>query len=82
MTVQAKFWVQNIQHQGPSTSEADPVATVTLVPVYGSDDENATWSKYTPSGKIEMCITNPAAIEQFELGEEYLITFAKAQQSV
>lgn len=77
-TVQAKFWCQNIQHQGPASSEADPVATVTLAPVYGDNAENADWSKYTPSGKIEMCITNPAAIEQFELGSEYLITFEKA----
>lgn len=77
MTVQAKFWVQNIQHQGPAASEADPVATVTMVPVYGDGKENDSWSKWTPSGKIEMCITNPAAIEQFELGSEYMITFDK-----
>lgn len=78
MTVRAKFWVQNIQHQGPASSEVDPVATVTLVPAYGDCPENAEWSKYTPSGKIEMCITNPAAIEQFELGEAYFVTFEKA----
>lgn len=76
-TVQAKFWVQNIQHQGPQSSEVEPVATVTLVPVYG-DGENADWSKYTPSGKIEMCITNPTAIEQFEVGASYIVSFAKA----
>lgn len=75
MTVQAKFWVQNIQHQSPKSQEADTVANVTLVPVYADGGENDSWSKYTPSGKIEMCITNPDAVDQFELGAEYLITF-------
>lgn len=80
MTVQAKFWVSSIQHQSPQNAKHDQVATITLQPVYstGPDDPNASWSKYTPSGKIEMCITNPAAIAGFELGAEYLITFAKA----
>lgn len=78
MTVRAKFWVSEIRHQGPNSSEADPVATVTMQPVFGDTDENADWSKYTPSGKIEMCITNPNAIEQFEVGGEYLVTFEPA----
>ena len=75
MTVQAKFWVQIIQHQSPKTQESDTVATVTMVPVYADGGKNDSWSKYTPSGKIEMCVTNPDAVDQFELGGEYLITF-------
>lgn len=79
MTVQAKFWVSQINHQSPQNSGHDQVATITLQPVYVTGEgENASWSKYTPSGKIEMCVTNPAAIEQFELGASYLITFEKA----
>lgn len=79
MTVQAKFWVSGIQHQSPSSAVHDQVATVTLQPVYAGDDgSNSDWSKYTPSGKIEMCITNPKAIDQFELGGEYIVTFDPA----
>lgn len=79
MTVQAKFWISAISHQSPKDAPHDQVATITMQPVYeGEGGQNASWSKYTPSGKIEMCITNPAAIEQFELGGTYLITFAPA----
>lgn len=78
MTVQAKFWVSSIQHQSPHSAEADQVANIVLQPVYSNGGENDDWSKYTPSGKIEMCITNPVAISQFELGGEYLISFDRA----
>lgn len=75
MTVQAKFWVEGIHHA--HTESKDSVfATVTMKPVY--DDANKDWSKWTPQGKIEMSITNPFAVEQFALGEQYLITFEHA----
>ncbi len=77
MTVQAKFWVSDIHHQSPSRLTQESVATVTMQPVYADGGENDSWSRHTPSGKIEMCITNPDAVEQFELGGEYLITFGR-----
>lgn len=77
MTVQAKFWVSGIQHQSPKSAECDQVAMIEMQPVFG-DGDNADWAKHTPSGKIEMCITNPAAIEQFELGGEYVLSIEKA----
>lgn len=78
MTVQAKFWVSEIKHHGAYRGQGDEAATIEMKPVFGEGD-NADWSKYTPSGKIEMTVTNPAAIEQFELGEEYLLTFDKVE---
>lgn len=72
MKVQAKFWVSSIQHHHQQTP-GEVCATVQLAPVYG--DENKPWSKYTPQGQISMTITNPAAIEAFELGKKYLIEF-------
>ncbi len=78
MTVQAKFWVSNITHHAHQAgNQSNQSATVELRPV-SADGANDHWSKWTPSGKIEMCITNPDAVEQFELGSEYLITFDKA----
>lgn len=77
MKVQAKFWVSQINHQAPRSNEADSVATIEMQPVYGEGNED--WSKYTPSGKLEMTVTNPAAIDQFELGGEYLLTFERAE---
>ncbi len=80
MTVQAKFWMSDIHHQSPARHTKESVATVTMQPIYADGGENDSWSKYTPSGKIEMCITNPDAVDRFELGQEYLITFERADQ--
>lgn len=79
MNVRAKFFVTEIKHTG--TPGTEPYATVTLVPVfggYGDGKVKETWSKYTPSGKIEMAITNPSAIEAFDVGKAYYIDFSLA----
>lgn len=69
MAVTAKFEVQSI-----TKHKWNPEArTVKLAAVAG--DENKPWSIYTPSGSIEMQITNPAAYEEFELGRVFLLTF-------
>ena len=49
----------------------------TAAPVYSSDpnDPNKTFSDATPSGKIELSITNKAAHGFFQAGHEYLVTF-------
>lgn len=81
MTVKAKFWVSNKSNHQTSISNPNHPAyrstTVELMPVYGKGNEQ--WNDATPSGKIEMTITNEAAAEQFELGETYDITFEKAE---
>lgn len=79
-TVRAKFFVKSIQAMHNGNPDADQCSEVKLTPVYGSDadDPNASWSKYTPSGEISMMITNPAAVDQFELGSEYFVDFTKA----
>jgi hypothetical protein len=77
MSVRAKFQclsITNFHHH-----QADAVqAEVRLAAVYGTGKENETWSKWTPSGEIKMMITNPAAIEKFELGKEYFVDFTSA----
>ena len=70
MVITAKFKVESILKKCDWEQ-------VTLVPVYSNDpkSENYSWSKYTPSGKLEMCITNPDA--KFEVGSDYILTFSK-----
>lgn len=52
------------------------IQSITLMPGQGQGgivkmqavsrgSRNASWSQYTPSGTIEMSITNPTALEQF-----------------
>ena len=59
-----------------SADAKQKTTTVRLQPVYADEGPNATWSKYTPSGQVELQITNPAAVESFELGKCYLVTFS------
>lgn len=76
MSVRAKFFVSSVTHL--ATPGSDPCATIKLAPVFGSygdGKDNESWSKYTPSGTIEMNVTNPTAIERFEPGKAYYVTF-------
>ncbi|MDR7237127.1 hypothetical protein [Neobacillus drentensis] len=43
--------------------------------VTNGSNENKTFWKYTPSGKIEMQIDNPEAFKMFEVGKEYYVDF-------
>lgn len=52
------------------TMEPGKVCTeVRFMPVYSDSPENKAWSEATPQGELRLVITNPAAIDAFELGE-------------
>lgn len=55
---------------------------VNLVAVYSDDKSspNYSYSKATPSGNINLMITNPGAFEQFEAGKTYDIVFTEYTQ--
>lgn len=40
--------------------------------------EDQRFMKATPSGTIEMLVDNPAALEQFKIGESYYVDFTPA----
>jgi integrase len=71
VSVRAKFRVERIIHHSGNQREVVLYAVT-------SGEGNAAWSKYTPSGKLEMLITNPAAFEQFEVEKEYFLDFTPA----
>lgn len=77
--VRAKFKCSNVHHI-PTSKPEDACAQVSLMPVYDSASapENKSWSRWTPGGLIQMTITNPAAIEKFELGKDYFVDFIPA----
>ncbi|HEX9996689.1 MAG TPA: hypothetical protein VGB45_06070 [Abditibacterium sp.] len=78
-TIRAKFYVTKVEnyHDATKTKTGE---TVTLQPVVSSDpeNENASFSKWTPSGSIVMSITNPGAFEFFEGGAEFYVDFSAA----
>lgn len=83
MTVRAKFFVKTKTYHHNGNPEADQSAEIKLAPVFGVNDHDANriWSKYTPSGEITMLITNPTAIDQFDIGGEYYVDFTKADET-
>jgi hypothetical protein len=78
MSVKAKF-VCNTVSKHKFNKQDTGHATVTLTPVTSGSDENKEFWQYTPSGKLEMNILNEAAEKYFEVGEEYYLTFEKAE---
>lgn len=67
--VRAKFQATQVQ-------VTDYGTRVTLQAAY--DEENKTWSQWTPHGELQMTITNPAAAEAFKQGEYYFLDFTRA----
>lgn len=73
MTVRAKFQLQEI------TTTAWGSKRLKFSCQYDSNiPEDQRFQKATPSGHIEMQIDNPAAVEQFTLGDYYYADFNAA----
>lgn len=49
---------------------------IIMFPVTGDSEENKTFSQYTPSGKVELMITNEQLLKELTVGE-YVVTFTK-----
>lgn len=82
MTVRAMFYVKEINHRATS-QPGDVNAEIKMAAAFGGylkglPEGNGDWSRWTPSGELSITITNPAAIEQFEIGEVYSLAFEKA----
>lgn len=74
--VTAKFKVSKV------TQFEGPYRQVELTPVYSSDKSspNYSWSQATPSGKLEMTITNPGAYDKFAVGKTFFMTFEEVTE--
>lgn len=73
MAVRAKVKCDSItERQGSKTVKLQAVTSA------GHNDPNKSWSKWTPSGSIELQITNPEAFNQFEVNKDYFVDFTPA----
>lgn len=52
---------------------------VTLQPVTATSEENASFFKYTPTGKLEMGLVQQETAEQFTPGKQFYIDFTEAE---
>jgi hypothetical protein len=78
MSVQAKVrCIGNSASAYYNDNGADTFRLVRFTPVYDPNPEspNFEWSQATPSGYIELGVSNPQAFGKFEVGGEYLLTF-------
>lgn len=78
MGVKAKFFVSGADHS-PGQDPDHMQGTVRLSPVCRGAI-NAEWSSATPSGSVQMYVTNPPAFRWFHdrIGKEVAITFEEA----
>ncbi len=81
MAVMAKFHVYSVEtfEYGNQKLNLHAVAPTTIdgkLEFENSEDESF-WNA-TPSGKIEISITNPDAAEQFQAGDIFYVTFERA----
>ena len=71
MGMRAKFKVSQI-------NQFETQKQIIASAIYGHEGENADFTKYTPSGKLEMLVTNEApASEYMRPGDEFYLTFEK-----
>lgn len=70
--IRAKFTCQQ-----NTLNHETQTATVVLFPVtrHLDNEENLTFWKATPAGRIELQITNPSASAQFAVGTGYYVDF-------
>lgn len=67
--VRAKFYVSAVtEYQGGGRK-------FELMPVTSGSEENKSFWKYTPSGKIEINVSNES-VATFEVGKEYYVDFS------
>jgi hypothetical protein len=79
--VRAKFRCTSVEQKSNNYGPNGGMRTydhVVLEPVL--DDDNKSWSQWTPAGSLQMTISNPAAMGQFKSGECYFVDFTPAPQ--
>ena len=69
--MRAKFHVNSVTHDGYGRS-------VKMQAVYDGSPENNQFAQATPSGSLEMYISNPAALDFLEPNKDYYLDFTAA----
>mgnify|MGYP007082274719 CR=1 FL=1 len=60
------------------SSPESPCVTIKMQPVVGDGgEENASFSKWTPSGNLELTVTNPDAVPAFVAGNDYYVDITR-----
>ena len=75
MSVRAKFVCTNVQNNPQTQSKS-----VALSPVIDGSDENKSFAKYTPSGQVNLEISDETAASEFLVPlKSYYLDFTEAE---
>lgn len=72
MAIRAKFHIESVLRRSNSTGVID-AEVIEARPVYGDTPENKEWSKWTPTGRIALTISNPEAFGKLLPGQEVFV---------
>jgi hypothetical protein len=73
MKTRCKFQVVKV------TLYAGQYEQITLNAVYGGSAENLSFASATPTGKLEIMVTNPAVLGQIKPGQYYYLDLIPAE---
>lgn len=83
-SMRAKLVVESVRKSGPDESLFTNITfravSANAYPDDGSD-ENNTFAKFTPAADLRMSITNPALVDAFEIGDEFVVDFTPTQET-
>ena len=79
MNIRAKFYCAKVARHANGPAEETSAVDVELRAVYGDGEQNKEWSRWTPSGGLQMQVTNPACFDAFKEGAEYYIDISPAE---
>jgi hypothetical protein len=77
MNVRAKFYIESVTEIRSQGSDWK-AKSIKARPVMG--EANKQWSEASPSGSLELMITNPKAYEQFQAGQFVYLDFSEAPE--
>jgi len=80
-TIRAKFTVTEITETEYGTSQySSKSKKIVLTPQYDPKlAEDVSFSKATPSGRMEMQIDNPTALERMPIGKTFYVDFTPVE---
>ena len=75
------YSVQRYPEDGPDVTQENLHFTAVCPSEFGPDgeDENNTFSRWTPTAELTMAVLNPALFGKIKVGEEYYLDFTLAK---
>lgn len=73
MIIRAKMQVNEVT----SSVNSDKVS---LSPVIGNSEDNKSWARYTPAGKLELQIDNPALKGAVKAGQQFWVDLTPIEE--